>query len=186
MVERVPLRLRWAVDVLDPQPADRLLEIGCGNGVAAALVCARLHGGHLLAIDRSAVAVERAARRNAAHLAAGRLEIRQCALAAVDVPPGSLDAAFCVNVNLFWTRAAPAELDRLCSALAPGGALHILYDAAPTSGERVISAVVAALRDRHFDDVRVRDGGGHGMGVSARAGDSTFIGRIAADPTIRE
>jgi trans-aconitate methyltransferase len=37
------------------RPGERLLEIGCGSGVAAALVCARLDDGRLLAIDRSPV-----------------------------------------------------------------------------------------------------------------------------------
>ncbi|OZM75854.1 class I SAM-dependent methyltransferase [Pseudonocardia sp. MH-G8] len=52
----VPDRIRWAVDVLDPAGADRVLEIGCGPGVAAALVCPRLPAGWMLATDRSAVA----------------------------------------------------------------------------------------------------------------------------------
>lgn len=41
------------------------MELGCGPGVAAALVCRQLETGHLLAIDRSAVAVSRTAQRNA-------------------------------------------------------------------------------------------------------------------------
>lgn len=64
-------RLVWAVDTLDVSPTDRILEIGCGHGVAVSLVCKKLDGGTILAIDRSARMVEMARRRNARYAAAG-------------------------------------------------------------------------------------------------------------------
>ena len=53
-VQTIPARLRWAVDFIDVQPQDHILEIGCGSGQAADLICRRLEGrGKLFAIDRS-------------------------------------------------------------------------------------------------------------------------------------
>ena len=58
--------------MLDVQPDDVVLEIGCGGGVAVALICDRLADGHILAVDRSATMIVRAQRRNSDCVAAGR------------------------------------------------------------------------------------------------------------------
>jgi SAM-dependent methyltransferase len=65
-VSRASERQRRAVEELDIQPGDRVLELGCGHGVAASLVCDNLGpGGHLTAIDRSPKMIEAASSRNA-------------------------------------------------------------------------------------------------------------------------
>ena len=64
-------RLVWAVDTLAVRPTDRLMEIGCGHGVAVSLVCEKLSGGSILAIDRSPTMIEMAAKRNREYVAAG-------------------------------------------------------------------------------------------------------------------
>jgi len=46
-------RLAAIVDALPLRPGMRVLEIGCGPGVAAREVARRLRGGHVLGIDRS-------------------------------------------------------------------------------------------------------------------------------------
>jgi cyclopropane fatty-acyl-phospholipid synthase-like methyltransferase len=52
------------VEVLDVAPADRVLEIGCGHGVAVSLICARLGRGRITAIDRSPKMIAMARKRN--------------------------------------------------------------------------------------------------------------------------
>lgn len=147
----VPERIAWAVEQLDLRPGDHVLEIGGGNGVAASLVCERLTSGRLVMIDRSATATARAVRRNADHVASGRLEVVTTDLASLDVPAGSFDAAFCVDVNVFWTTSAAPELAVLARALRPRGSIAVLYGAAgPTGPDRVIEAVSAAMRAAGF------------------------------------
>jgi SAM-dependent methyltransferase len=149
----VPDRVRWAVALLDPRPGQRILELGCGPGVAAEAVCAR--GAAVLALDRSATAVSRTAVRCAGYLDAGLLEVRQGTLA--DLADDRFDAAFAVDVNLFWRRSPAAELAVLHRVLCPGGMLHVCFGAGgPQGPERLTVPVAAALRAAGFAAVRVR------------------------------
>ncbi|HWM02058.1 MAG TPA: class I SAM-dependent methyltransferase [Actinophytocola sp.] len=162
----VPDRIRWAVEVVDPAPAQDILEVGCGPGVAAALVCERLTTGRMLAVDRSPVAVARTLARNATHVESGRLAVRQSELDTLDVSSVA-DKAFTVNVNVFWTRDAGRELAALRHALRVGGRLYVLYGGGPTGADRVTPVIGAALAAHGFTDVTVLRAP-HGLGVAAR------------------
>jgi len=120
-------RLRAVVDRLDVGPADRVLEIGCGHGVAATLVCERLQSGRLTAVDRSARMIAAAARRNAEHVASGRAEFLVAELEALDLGERRFNLVFAVRVRLFHTE--PERARSLVEPwLAPGGRLLTFYD----------------------------------------------------------
>ena len=78
-------RLQAVVERLGVRPGDRVLEIGCGDGIAATLVCERLAGGSYTGVDRSPKMVDAARRRNATHVAAGRAEFLEQSLEALDL-----------------------------------------------------------------------------------------------------
>ncbi|NEE00148.1 class I SAM-dependent methyltransferase [Phytoactinopolyspora halotolerans] len=164
-----PDRHRWAVDQLDLTGAERVLEFGGGPGVATALVCERLTTGSVLAIDRSPVAVRRTSERNTEHIASGRLVVRQCSLADLDVPAGSFEVAFGINVNVFWTTTADAELAALRRALVPGGRLLIAYGTGPSDPDNrnAITTVLATVKAGGFARTTVLRGA-HGSAVLAR------------------
>jgi SAM-dependent methyltransferase len=131
-VHAVPLspRLAAIVDALPIAPQARVLEIGCGPGAAARGVAARLDGGHVVAIDRSATAVAKARAGGAAEIAAGRLSVRQAAAEDFVLEPGEapFDLVFAVRVGALDGRhpeAGRRAWARITAALAPGGRVFI-------------------------------------------------------------
>ena len=67
-------RSRWAVSLLGVQPADQVLELGFGPGVAIAEL-ARTGAGHVYGVDHSGVMIRQASKRNAAAIRAGRVTL---------------------------------------------------------------------------------------------------------------
>jgi SAM-dependent methyltransferase len=145
---RAPERITWAVDLLDIGPEDRVLEIGCGTGVAVALVADRLDGGCITALDRSQVAIQRAQARNAGarHRRSG--PAAPVRARAFDGGAASVDKAFAINVNVFWTSGAEPECAVLRRVLRPGGPVRLVYEGPGADGGRdVAPAVVASLEE---------------------------------------
>jgi len=115
-------RLKRVVDALDPQPGERVLEIGCGHGVAATYVCER--GAKLTAIDRSPKMIAAAAKRNARF---GDAEFLVAELEDLDLGERRFDAILAVRVGLFHRE--PDRARELAGRwLAPGGRLMAAYD----------------------------------------------------------
>ena len=114
-------RLVWAVETLGVRPGDRVLEIGCGHGVAVSLVCERLDGGSILGVDRSAKMIEMAGRRNADHVAAGRAAFQVAALHEADLGDAPFDLVLAIHVPVLLRGEPGRELAIVRAHLAPGG-----------------------------------------------------------------
>ena len=150
-VQAIPARIRWAVDFMDVQPSDHVLEIGCGPGAGAEAICAKLDTGKLFAIDRSESGVDRTKRRNQKHVDAGRLTVRQIDLATLRVPVKRLNKVFAFNVNLFWVRSCADEVALLHERVLPGGAVFLFYEVRfPEQVPEIISKASASLADGGF------------------------------------
>jgi cyclopropane fatty-acyl-phospholipid synthase-like methyltransferase len=144
-------RLVWAVGVLGVEPKDRLLEIGCGHGVAVSLVCEKLDGGSVTAIDRSAKMIESARKRNTDHVASGVASFQAASLDEADLDGTRFDKIFAINVGLFWRQRPVRELTILRAHLAPEGRLFLFHEPPPGStGPPVAGAVPAMLESSGF------------------------------------
>lgn len=118
-------RSAWAVALLDVQPADRVLEIGFGPGIAVRELARKANQGMVVGIDRSAVMRTQAARRNAASIRAGRVVLSVGSvdeLPAFDLP---FDKILAVNNMGMWPEPG-RRLEELAASLRAGGALAIV------------------------------------------------------------
>ena len=146
----IPDRIVWAVETLDLKSSDHVLEIGCGHGVAASLVCDKLVRGTLTAIDRSPKMTAAAEKRNRALIDAGKVRFEAVALADADVGRRRFSKIFAINVNLFWIDAT-VELPVVCKLLRPGGALYLVYEPpSPTQLKPIAAKLARSLEDAGF------------------------------------
>src|SRR5688572_10376059 len=106
MPPKIADRLLWAVEILDVEPNDHLLEIGCGHGAAVSLICERLTTGTITAIDRSQTMIDAASKRNQEWVTAGKATFQAAALKDADFGGTRFNKIFAVNVSLFWTPPA--------------------------------------------------------------------------------
>src|SRR5918995_7124335 len=95
-------RNRWAVRLLDVQPTDRVIELGCGPGVAIAALASRATQGLVVGVDHSQVMIRQARRRNAAAIRAGRVRVIHMPVERLQLTDGSFDAALAVNTVGMW------------------------------------------------------------------------------------
>ena len=118
-------RLRRHVAELGIEPGDRVLEIGCGHGVAATLICEA--GGRLTAIDRSPKMIAAASSRNASYVEAGRAEFLVRHLEELDLGERRFDKVLAVRVGLFHREPERARA-LVTPWLAESGEIASFYD----------------------------------------------------------
>jgi SAM-dependent methyltransferase len=167
----IPERIRWAIELLDLQPDDRVLDIGPGPGVSVAAIAERLSTGTVTALDRSATAIEATRQRNAAAISAGRVATQLVPIERASFPNGAFTKVLAVNVNLFWVRDASRELALIRRLLLPDGRLYLIYE--PPSADRLaeierrLSAALTA--SGYAVDVRTAERAGRALlGVIGR------------------
>jgi SAM-dependent methyltransferase len=134
MASKVSERFVWAVETLDLGPGDRVLEVGCGHGVAVSLVCERLGPrGRITGIDRSQKMIAAAKRRNRLHVKSGRAVLQAVAPEDADLGDQRFDRVFAFNVAPFWLKPKEA-LEVVREHLAPGGTVYVFWDARRQTG----------------------------------------------------
>lgn len=123
-------RIAEFVSALPLRSGLRVLEMGCGPGVAAREVLRRIGKGYVLAVDRSEKAIALAIKGSTAEMATGMLVFRCVSAEEFERLPSEqhFDLAFAMRVGALDGRYPELErrvLQKLKSALKPDGRLFI-------------------------------------------------------------
>jgi ubiquinone/menaquinone biosynthesis C-methylase UbiE len=114
----------WTVSLLNIQPNEHILEIGFGPGVAIQHASQKAVNGLVAGIDFSATMVQVAAKRNAAGLKAGRVDLRQGEVSSPPFPDEGFDKAYTIHCIYFWAKPLD-DLRELRRVLKAGGLLAV-------------------------------------------------------------
>jgi SAM-dependent methyltransferase len=148
-------RYHWAMDMLDVQSADSILEIGCGPGLLAGLICQRLQRGKYTAIDKSAPMIAKARKRNAGFIKSGTAEFIVRDVAKAELQATRFDKVVAFNVNFFWKNPRE-ELKIIRSAMKPEGSVFVFYQAPYEITVEAAAPIERNLEENGFTVVSTR------------------------------
>ena len=143
-------RINWVVDLMDVAPDDRILELGCGHGVAADLIADRLDTGTVVGIDKSAKMIDAASRRNERHIAVGRAEFYCTEV--IDAPlDGLFEKVLAIHFPPVQSGDPESELTFVRAHMATAGRIYIgCQPLSPGHGPTIIANIVDALQRNGF------------------------------------
>ena len=145
-------RFSWTPGLMNIGPADHILEIGCGTGLAAEQIVPMLKKGKLIAIDQSRTAIDKAVKKNENAIKQGKAEFIQTAFLAMPKPQKKFDKIFAFNINFFWTQESiMEEANLLKKIINKEGRLFVLYGPMLEGGwEKIKPKVIANLEAAGF------------------------------------
>jgi ubiquinone/menaquinone biosynthesis C-methylase UbiE len=118
-------RNEWTLSLLDIQPDDRILEVGCGPGALIQALGASASEGLVAGVDPSPTMLRQAVRRNAVAIRDGLVHVQLGSATALPFEDASFDKALSANSLPFWPDQE-AGLREMWRVLRPGGVIAII------------------------------------------------------------
>jgi SAM-dependent methyltransferase len=136
----------WTIEQLKLSPRDRVLEIGCGPGIAVKACLERVQDGFVVGLDHSDVMIAQSARRNRRALKGKRLKLIAGTLA--DLPAGEppFDRIFSINLIQFMADKRAFATDCV-GRLAPNGVFATTFQPRGVKPTREAAVQRAGLID---------------------------------------
>jgi ubiquinone/menaquinone biosynthesis C-methylase UbiE len=149
----------WTVDLLKIAPADRVLELGSGPGLALAAAAERVKTGRVVGVDHSAVMIEQASRRLRKLGLEDRVELRLGGVETLKSLSGPFDKILSANVVQF-VPDKPALYALFLRLLAPGGQMATTYQprhrgATAEDAHRTAEEIKGLMERAGFSHIRI-------------------------------
>lgn len=130
-----------AIDALDVQADDCVLDVGSGPGRALQALALRAPRGRIAGIDPSELMAEIAVRRNAAGVRQGRVSVAVSGVEALPFASAGFDKVLCVHVVYFWPNLRTAFVE-IARVTRPGGLLALVFRAPTDPATRSFPAEI--------------------------------------------
>jgi ubiquinone/menaquinone biosynthesis C-methylase UbiE len=152
----------FAVEMLDLQPDDQVLEIGFGHGRTIRMIAERVRMGFVAGVDLSDVMVRQAAKHNLDHIVSGRVELCRGSVADLPYEYSRFTKVLAVNNYHFWPNAE-LNLIEIQRVMREGGSLVLClrmhstsrFAVAPGFTEDEVADIASLARWVGFRDIRI-------------------------------
>ena len=152
----------WApilIELADPKPGDRVIDIACGTGIVARIAAARVRpSGAVAGVDLNP-SMLKVARSSNATADAASIQWQEATADKLPFPDGSFDVAYC-QLGLQFFADRPAALREMRRVLSTGGRLAVMvwcgihespgFEAFAEMLERNVSSAAAAIMRAPF------------------------------------
>jgi cyclopropane fatty-acyl-phospholipid synthase-like methyltransferase len=154
-------RNEWTVDLLEIAPTDRVLELGCGPGLALAAAAQRAALGRVVGLDHSEVMIGQARAWLDKLGLRDRVELRLGGVEALQSLSGPFDKILSVNLVQFVPEKAQL-FAATHGLLAPGGSIATAYQprhrrATAADARRTAEELAQLMGPAGFQQIRIEE-----------------------------
>ena len=155
------LRNEWTLSLLDLQPADKILEVGFGPGIAIEKAAGIVKDGSIVGIDHSETMLHQAGKRNALAIQQGQVILKLGTIDSLSAFKNSFDKIYSANVVQFWDDPK-REFQQLFDLLVPGGIIATTYmprhkGASSEDGRKKAVEIEQCLKAVGFRNIRIEE-----------------------------
>lgn len=111
---------RWALESLEISDDSRVLDIGCGGGLAMSLLRQKFNGGVVAGVDYSPTAVEETTKFNESAVERGECTVTEGSVSELPFEGNHFDLVTAFETVYFWPKLTQ-DFGELLRVLRPGG-----------------------------------------------------------------